>query len=147
MTEGERQKNKALNLLERCRACLLRTARRAMVGILLERGEATADDVRDLVPLPDGIKPAVFGAVPKPLANAGIITKGKHVRSRRKAASARDIPVWKLIDRAGAIAWLQSNPALELPGGLLNSTVTRSHQTQLFNLETITDSTSVGGGS
>jgi len=115
MTEGERRKNDAHDLLEKRRACLLRTARRAMAGILLERGEATADDVRDLVPLPDGIKPAVFGAVPKPLASAGIITKGRYLRSRRKAASARDIPVWMLVDRVGAINWLKSNPPLELP--------------------------------
>lgn len=135
MTEGERRKDEAHKLLKQFRACLIRTAQRAMVGILLERGEASADDIRDLVPLPDGIKPAVFGAVPKPLANAGIITKGRHAPSRRKEASARDIPVWILIKRAAAIAWLKSNPPLPLPDAPIRDDDPPRRQTRLFGEE------------
>ena len=57
ITDGERGKITAFALLAARRQALIRSARRALLAVLLERGEATADDVRVAVPLPPGVGP------------------------------------------------------------------------------------------
>ena len=54
---------------------------RALLNVLVFNGTATIDDVRDLVQLPIGVPPKLFGAVPKPLVKSGIIS-GKDLPQR-----------------------------------------------------------------
>jgi hypothetical protein len=49
--EGLRRRDEALALLAARRAAVVRAGQRALLAALLERDEATADDVRDAVPL------------------------------------------------------------------------------------------------
>jgi hypothetical protein len=102
--DRESLKQAAHRLLRACRAALVRRAQRALLSRLLDTGEATADDVRDVVPLPDGISPRVFGAAPKELATAGIIVAAGYRKSRRPEAHARPVTVWHLRDRRAAVA-------------------------------------------
>lgn len=74
LTEGERRKADALGLLSVYREAVIRSAQRALIRLLIRRGTATADDVRSLVDLPDGIGPKCFGAAPSPLAKRGILS-------------------------------------------------------------------------
>ena len=71
--EGECRKLEALALLEARRRVYVRRGRRALLARLLAMGTATADDVRTAVELPQGVNPKLFGAVPGPLAETGII--------------------------------------------------------------------------
>jgi hypothetical protein len=114
LAEGERRRAAALAALAERRAALVRRAQRALLRQLLDTGEATADDVRAAVPLPDGIGPRCYGAVPLPLADAGIIRHAGYRPTRRPAGHARPIAVWALADRDAARAWLSTHP--ELPG-------------------------------
>lgn len=104
--EGERLKRAALNLLTELRADIIAEARRAMLRVLLDKGEATADDVRAVVTIPDEMNPKLFGAVPSELAAEGFIEAAGFVRSKRPKAHARPLTRWRLIDRPGAEAWL-----------------------------------------
>lgn len=122
--EGERRKIRAHSLLEVRRETLIRRARRAMLIALIQDGEATIDDVRKFVPLPDGVNPKVFGAVPGVLAEAGIIKADGVVKSRRPEAHARPVQRWRLADRAAARAWLADHPDLPDP---------QPHQVNLFD--------------
>lgn len=108
--EGEKLKRNAHSLLVERRAALIQRARRAFVGVLLERGEACADDVRALVPVPIGINPVAFGPVGAHFAELKIAAADGYVKTTRPEAHARPIQRWILIDRAEAIGWLASNP-------------------------------------
>ena len=92
--EGERRKLDALSLLAAHRETVIRRAQRALLTILLESETATADDVRDAVELPPGIGPKCFGAVPLPLARAGIIQAHGYAKTRRPVGHARPLTVW-----------------------------------------------------
>jgi hypothetical protein len=81
---------------------------------LLDAGTATADDVRAAVELPPGLNPKLFGAVPGPLAEAGLIQAVGYVPTTRKEAHARPVMRWQLAGSAGALAWLANHP--DLPG-------------------------------
>ncbi len=109
-TAGERCKLGVLSLLADRRALHVLRGRRALLSKLLERGTATADDVRRAVPLPDGVTPKCFGAVPAELARAGIIERVGYVTTARAQAHARPVSVWRLRDRAAAMAWLAAHP-------------------------------------
>jgi hypothetical protein len=113
--EGERRRDEALDLIRRRRASVVRAAQRALLSKLLDADTATADDVRDLVPLPSGIDPKVFGAAPTPLADAGLIRAAGFKRSCRPKAHARPVTVWALADRAAARLWLAAHPELPTP--------------------------------
>lgn len=109
--EGEARRDAALHLLRIHRAAVVRDLTRAALGIALERGTLTADDVRAVVPIPPGIRPCVAGAAIRDAA--GILTQtGEYIRSRRPEAHARPLPVWRLADAAGAAAWLAAHPPL-----------------------------------
>jgi hypothetical protein len=107
--EGERRKRAALDLLAARRAAIVRRGRRALLARLLAVGTATADDVRDAVPLPPGVRPVALGAVPGPLALAGVIRGVGYAATRRAEAHARPVTVWTLADRGAALDWLAAN--------------------------------------
>ena len=67
---GKRRKADVLALLAGKREDVMCRAQRALLEVLLERGTATIDDVRQRITLPPAISPKCFGAVPGPL-NAG----------------------------------------------------------------------------
>lgn len=110
--EGEKRKADTLALLAANRESLVRRAQRALVTTVLKRGAATADDVRDIVDLPSGVDPKCFGAVPGPLARAGIIRRDGFISTCRPLAHARPVSVWKLVDREAALQWLDAHPEL-----------------------------------
>lgn len=114
--EGERHKAEAFDHLESHREGYLTPARRAMLLRLLDVGTATADDVRENVTLPPGIDPTCFGAVPRPLAKAGIIRRTGFINTARPVAHARPVAVWELVDATKALIWLADHP--DQPGRL-----------------------------
>jgi hypothetical protein len=77
---------------------------------LLDVGTVTADDVRAAVPLPPGLSPKLFRAVPGPLAEEGIIRGGDFVKTSRPEGHARPIQVWVLADRQAALDWFRDHP-------------------------------------
>ncbi len=107
---GEARKQDALALLQARRAPCVRRGRRALLTCLLAGETATADDIREVVELPPGIDPKLFGSVPGPLVRAGIIRSDGFVKSSRPEAHARPVTVWRLSDRAKAEQWLTANP-------------------------------------
>ena len=100
--DGERLKADAHSLLAANREAVVRRGQRALVTVLLQMGSATADDVREQVDLPPGIGPKCFGAVPTPLARAGIIRPDGFAKTCRPTAHARPITVWLLANREAA---------------------------------------------
>lgn len=108
-TDGTSRKADAHALLEAHRELYVLRGRRALLAALLERGTATADDVRHAVELPDDLDPKCFGAVPRELVRLGLIEHAGFTTTARPKAHARPVSVWRLRDRAGAIAWLNSN--------------------------------------
>jgi len=105
-TEGERRKLAAHGAIESRREPFILAGRRALLLTLLKRGQATADAIRDAVDLPAGLDPKLFGAVPGPLAAAGIIAGIGYRKSSRPEAHSRPVKVWGLKNRAAAVAWL-----------------------------------------
>jgi hypothetical protein len=114
-TNGEERKANALALLADRREGVVRRAQRALLTVLLEAGSATADDVRELVELPPGVGPKCFGAVPLPLARAGIIYREGYAPTSRPTAHARPLSVWRLADRNKALRWLADHSDLPDP--------------------------------
>jgi hypothetical protein len=111
--EGERRKDAAHSRLEAHRDDLILRARRALLWRLLDVGTATADDVAEQIgPTDPSMDRRWLGAVPGPLAIAGIIHRVDYTKSARPIRHASVIAVWKLADRAGALAWLARNPEL-----------------------------------
>ncbi|HUE71431.1 MAG TPA: hypothetical protein VMP01_11155 [Pirellulaceae bacterium] len=107
--EGRRRKDAALSHLELRRAAFIRRARREFLHVLLARGSATSDDLRQRLELPEGIDPKVFGAVPGALAKAGIIAQDGFATTARPEAHARPVGIWKLVNRQLAEKWLAEN--------------------------------------
>ena len=114
--EGRRRKDAAHALLEARRDRFITQARRELLGVALERhtvsvrGRATPDDVRERLTLPADIGPVCLGAVPKPLALAGIIRRVGFVTTSRLVAHARPVSVWELVDAHAARQWLANHP-------------------------------------
>ena len=108
--EGERRKRDKLAMLEAQREVFVNRGRRALLGRLLAAGTATADDVMAAVTLPAEIDPRCFGAVPGPLAKAGIIRFVEFVKSARPQRHGSYIQRWALVDRDEALRWLAMNP-------------------------------------
>ena len=104
--DGEALKQHAHAILEATRKAIVRDARRALLEHALLHGTATIDDVRALVPIPPGINPKVFGAVPGPLAKAGSIRAVGFKRTDRNVAHARILTIWAIADTAKATAQL-----------------------------------------
>ncbi len=108
--DGARRRDDALALLEARRRTVLLRARRALLTVLLETGEASADHVRDAITLPDGMDPKCLGAVPSPLSRAGIIRADGFVRTSRAVAHVRPLTRWVLNDPVLARRWLAEHP-------------------------------------
>lgn len=104
--EGERRRDDALDGHERTSPEVVYCGRVALLTILLERGTATMDDVRAVVPVPPGVNPKAFGAVPGPLAKRSIIRKDGSRNTARPKAHARPLTVWALADRVKALAFV-----------------------------------------
>ncbi|MDX1965099.1 MAG: hypothetical protein SFX18_18285 [Pirellulales bacterium] len=108
---GERRRDAAHRLLEARRSVYILRGRRALLTALLAGAETvTADDVRAAVELPHGIDPRCLGAVPTPLADAGIIRADGYATSRRAEAHARPMRLWRLVDADAARRWLAAHP-------------------------------------
>ena len=108
-------KDAALTTLDACRHEYTQRGRRALLKALLTTGTATADVIRDAVELPPGTNPKLFGAVPGPLAKAGIIRQSGFAKTSRPEAHGRPVIVWALANRAAAERWLLENPAKDMP--------------------------------
>lgn len=121
--EGERLKLEAHRLFDETRRVLIRRARRAMVRQALSHGRVTIDTARAAVPVPIGFDPKLFGAVPGPLAQAGILRRVGFTNTARPEGHARPVSVWDLADAHAGATWLQGNPDLELPLGPNNPSV------------------------
>ncbi|MBI1348711.1 hypothetical protein GC163_20755 [bacterium] len=115
--EGERRKVTALELLSAHRRQTILTARRVLLEFLLSQpdGIGSLDDVRKSIDLPGGVDPKCMGPVPVSLRAAGLIVPAGFISSARPVAHARPVRVWRLVDRAGALAWLRENPLPDTP--------------------------------
>jgi len=112
---GKKGRDRALSALIHFRAYYVKQAKRAFVGKLLETGAATMDAIRDVVILPEGVNPKLFGCVPTGLRSAGVIEFDGFTQSNRKESHARTLARWKLKDREVAVSWLQDNPLPDEP--------------------------------
>jgi hypothetical protein len=92
------------------RALYLLRARRALLLDLLATGSATADDVWDAVPIPDGLDAGCVGAVPGPLVRSDIIQSAGLVESVRPGRHGALIHLWRLADWEAAERWLRDHP-------------------------------------
>lgn len=115
LDEGLRRRDRALDRLGARRPALVRRIQREYLTILLRRGPTTTDPVRAAVPIPDGCDPRLVGAAVHQLARLGIIRGVGWSRSVRPEAHGRDIRIWAITDRAGAISWLADHPELDDP--------------------------------
>ena len=113
--EGERRRDERLATLEARRAVIVRRGRRALLAKVLADGTATADDVRAAIALPDGVDPRCLGAVPGPLAAAGLIALDGYQRAARPERHASVIARWRLADADAARLWLTANPDVPDP--------------------------------
>ncbi len=110
LAEGSILKDVALAMLAAARRVFVRRGRRALLLALLETGRATADTVYAKVKMPPDIDPRCLGAVPGPLAKAGIIRSVGFTKSSRRHRHASPIQVWQLVDRGAASEWLATHP-------------------------------------
>lgn len=109
--EGHRLKDAAHAIHEARRDRFVMQGRRELLAVLLERGTASADDVRERLTLPADIGPVCLGAVPKPFALARIIRRIGFVTTSRPEAHARPVSQWELVDPDAARQWLVDHPA------------------------------------
>lgn len=109
---GDDRRDGVLELVESRSKLYVLRGRRALLIRLLDVGVGTAHDVYEAVTLPVDVDPHCFGAVPTPLARAGIIQYRRHVKTRRAERNASRISEWELADRAAAVAWLRENPEI-----------------------------------
>jgi hypothetical protein len=104
--EGEARRDAALGMLRIHRAAIIRKLTAAALRFVLSGGEVCADDIREDVPLPDGISPRCVGVVFRDLSDAGILRRLTYRPSTRPIAHARPLSVWTLADRDAATAHL-----------------------------------------
>lgn len=104
--DGAGRRDHVLDVLAVTRRRHVLLMQRTLLGLLLEHGQCSIDDVRDTVPLPADIDPRCAGAVHLPLVRAGIIAESAYRPSARPVAHARRVITWILLDPAGARRWL-----------------------------------------
>lgn len=104
--DGERRRDAAHDLHRHYRDSIIRRGQRALLLALIDRGTATADDVRAAIDLPAGVNAVCLGAVPTPLARAGIIRRAGYITTTRPCAHARPVSIWELADAEAAERWL-----------------------------------------
>ncbi len=108
---GVAARDAAHAVLSARRGDIIRLGQRALLRTLLLCDVATADDVRDAVDVPAAVNPVCLGAVPAPLARAGIIVRDGFEATTRRAGHARPVSRWRLLDRSAAVRWLDAHPA------------------------------------
>ena len=111
MVRSRKAQGKILTPLQMTRAGISRDAQRALINALLLRGEATADDIRKVVTIPDGIHPSVIGTAIRELAREGVILPVSTATAQRPIAHSHLFRVWKLADREFGHAWLSTHQA------------------------------------
>ncbi len=79
----------------------------AMLRLLIEKPSATVNDLREVYPLREGIKPAVYGTILQSLARLKLIRPVSREQTSRPIAHARKIERWELTDLQRAIEWLR----------------------------------------
>lgn len=94
------------------RQLVIAYGQRVFLQDLFELGISTAEHVRDLVPLPEGMHPTVFAEVPKQLEKAGVIARAGFVLSRRTVRHKAPVSLWRIVDRRAAQAWHDRLPIL-----------------------------------
>ena len=110
LREGRNRRDAAHFVLLVRREPYVRAAQRAMLLHLLNHETVTIDDVRDVVTLPDDIDPCLFGPSVRALSVGGLIERVGVEQTSRAVAHARENKIWRLVDRAAALAWLTSHP-------------------------------------
>jgi len=111
--DGQRLKEQVLTALQARYRTEIAQAQRAMVRLLLERGECTIDDVRAALDLSDTARTKWLGAAVGELQRAGIIRHAGYVASSRAVAHARPISRWALADTSAALSWLRDDAGLQ----------------------------------
>ncbi len=109
LVEGKRRRDEALARLREHRAAIIRKLQYAAIRVALETGKVCADDVRALVAIPPGMSPKVVGPAFRELVADGLLRYDSSRLSKRPAAHARTIKVWRLADSAAASAFLNSH--------------------------------------
>lgn len=107
--EGRRRATRMLDRLAARRRVVVLLGRRALLERLLASGTASADDVREAIEVPVDVDPICLGAVPGPLASVGIVASDGFAMTSRPSAHARPVTVWRLVDRAKVVQWLQEH--------------------------------------
>jgi hypothetical protein len=133
--EGERRKADALDLLAECREVYILRGRRALLTALLCSETATIDEARDVVDLPPGMNPKLFGVVPGLLAKSGIIRQAGFAKTSRPAGHARTVTLWELADHAAAVRWLRDHPDVPDSAQGDKPIATAGQQGVLFDLQ------------
>ena len=113
ISTGQELKAAAFDLLEVTREEIILKARRRFGDALLRNGEATTDDAREGLEIPEGVDPVCLGAVPGFLARQGIIRRVGYRPSLRPEAHARPLSIWGLLDASKLLAWLAAHPERE----------------------------------
>lgn len=112
--EGRKLKDEALSLHERYSKRFVLTGRRLMLRLLMhEAASLTVDAVRARLPLPTGIDPKTYAAIPAGLAALKLIESTGFMESTRPEAHCRPVRIWRLKDRSAAELWLRNNPLPE----------------------------------
>lgn len=102
--------------IERRRDCWLRRAKRLFLSLLIEGVAVSTDDVRQQIPLPDGISPCLVGDIPAEFHRDGLIERAGDFRTERPIAHRRYLSLRRIKDIDAARDWLASHPDLTGPG-------------------------------
>ncbi len=115
MVRSRKSTGKVYTPLQMLRAGIIRAAQRALIDAILVNGEASADDIRAVVVIPDGVNPSIVGTAIRLLAQDGIIVPVSTKTAQRPIAHAHLFRVWRLADRDQGNVWLASNPTPIVP--------------------------------
>jgi hypothetical protein len=110
-TEGEAHKLEKTAHVRRHKLVATRRVQRGFVTRLMSTGQATTDDIRGSVNLPDACGTAVWGAAIQGLAKARLIRHRNYVTSSRPERHGCPIGSWELnVEHAEAEQWLRLHP-------------------------------------
>jgi hypothetical protein len=91
-------------------AAFVRRCRHALLSLVQRQETATIEDVRAVVPIPEGMNPKLYGTVPGGLASAGAIRQAGYVKGVRRESHARPIAAWKAGNLESLYLWIAANP-------------------------------------
>ncbi len=109
---GKRRRDDAIDLHGRHAAWTVRRLQRALIAACLASPDhsATIEAARAVVAIPVGVSPTVAGAACRGLVRDRVIAAAGYVDATRPQAHARPIRRWRLVNRAAAVVWLETNP-------------------------------------